>query len=414
MSPDYELAVERYAEFDPEIMANPYPLYQQLRDQAPVHWSPGFDSWLITRYSDVVSGARDPRLSSARMPTFVSQLPESVQEEVLPLVRVFSAFLGFSDPPAHTRLRGMVNKAFRPRVAEGMRPRIQAIVDELLDSVQDSERFDLIGDFAFPLPAIVITEVVGVPPEDRSRFKPWSDNMIAFAGNTFVPDRAVVAQRSLVEMRDYVNDIVAQRRLDPKDDLISSLIAIEDEGDVLNEDEMLALIVNFLVAGHETTTNLIGNGMLALLRHPDQMQKLRDNPSLIETAVEELLRYDSPLQRTNRVSTEELEIGGKLIGKGQFVLLMADAANRDPAQFPDPDRLDITRQNNRHGSFGYGIHFCVGAPLVRVEGQIAIDSILHRLPQLRLESDAALEYEKNLAFRALKSLPLTFQRSAAA
>lgn len=414
MSPDYELAVERYAEFDPEIMANPYPLYQQLRDQAPVHWSPGFNNWLITRYSDVVSGARDPRLSSDRMAKIASKLPESVREEVLPLVRMSEASLAFCDPPDHTRRRGLVNRAFAPRVAESMRPRIQAIVDELLDKVQDSKRFDLISDFGFPLPAIVIAEAVGVPPEDRSRFKEWSNNMVAFAGNLFLPDRAVVAQRSQLEFREYVNDIVAQRRLDPKDDLISSLIAIEEEGDVLNEDEMMALVISFLVGGHETTTNLIGNGVLALLRHPDQMQKLRDNPSLIETAVEELLRYDSPVQRTNRVATEDMEVGGKVIRKGEFVLLMAGAANRDPAQFPDPDRLDITRQNNRHVSFGYGVHFCVGAPLARVEGQVAINSILRRLPQLRLESDATLEYEKNINFRALKSLPLTFQRDAAA
>ena len=414
MPAGYELAVERYAEFDPEIMANPYPLYQELRDQAPVHWSPGFDNWLVTRYSDVVSGARDPRLSSARMATFLGQLPESARDDVLPLVRMASASLAFTDPPDHTRLRALVNRAFTPRVAESMRPRIQAIVDELLASVQDGERFDLIADFAFPLPAIVIAEVVGVPPGDRARLKQWSDNMIAFAGNRFLPDRAMVAQRNQLEFRDYVNDIVAQRRLEPKDDLISSLIAIEDEGDVLDEDEMVALIISFLVGGHETTTNLIANGMLALLRHPDQMQKLRDDPSLIGTAVEELLRYDSPVQRINRVATEDLEVGGELIGKGQFVLLMLGAANRDPAQFPDPDRLDITRQSNRHVSFGYGIHFCVGAPLARVEGQVAINSIVRQLPRLSLEGDAVLEYEKNVAFRALKSLPLTFQRSVAA
>ena len=414
MSPGYELAVERYAEFDPEIMANPYPLYQQLREHAPVHWSPGFDNWLITRYSDVVSRARDPRLSSARMATFLSQLPESSREDVLPLARMASASLAFSDPPDHTRRRGLVNRAFTPRVAESMRPRIQAIVDELLAQVRDGERFDLIADFAFPLPAIVIAEVVGVPPEDRARLKQWSDNMIAFAGNRFIRDRAMVAQRNQLEFRDYVNNIVAQRRLEPKDDLISSLIAIEDEGDVLDEDEMVALIISFLVGGHETTTNLIANGMLALLRHPDQMQKLRDDPSLIGTAVEELLRYDSPVQRINRVATEDVEVGGELIGKGQFVLLMLGAANRDPAQFPDPDRLDITRQSNRHVSFGYGIHFCVGAPLARVEGQVAINSIVRRFPRLSLEGDEVLEYEKNVAFRALKSLPLTFHRSTAA
>ena len=224
----------------------------------------------------------------------------------------------------------------------------------------------------------------------------------------------MVAQRNQLEFRDYVNNIVAQRRLEPKDDLISSLIAIEDEGDVLDEDEMVALIISFLVGGHETTTNLIANGMLALLRHPDQMQKLRDDPSLIGTAVEELLRYDSPVQRINRVATEDVEVGGELIGKGQFVLLMLGAANRDPAQFPDPDRLDITRQSNRHVSFGYGIHFCVGAPLARVEGQVAINSIVRRFPRLSLEGDEVLEYEKNVAFRALKSLPLTFHRSTAA
>ena len=396
--------MERYARFEPEIIADPYPLFDQLRAEAPIHWSPAFNSWLITTHADVVSSSRDLRLSAARASYFMSQLPEPVREAVLPLERQMSTFLAFTDPPDHTRIRGLVNKAFEPK---RMLPRVQEIVDSLLDEVQDDGRMDLISDFAVPLPAIVIAEVVGMPPEDRLRFKRWGDDVAGFVGGSSIPDRALAAQRSLLEMNDYIDGMVALRRLEPRDDFLSALIAGREEGKIVNE-ELVSLISTFLVAGHETTTNLIGNGMLALLRHPDQMRKLKTDPSLIASAVEELLRFDSPLQRTDRVAAEEMEIGGNLIGKGQFVKLMLGAANRDPAQFPQPHRLDIARQNNRHVAFGYGIHFCVGAPLARIEGQLAINSILRRLPKLRLEADAALEYSPNLGLRALKSLPVSF------
>ena len=405
---DYEQAIERYARHDPEILADPYPMFHQLRTEDPVHWSPAFNSWLVTRYSDVVSCSRDPRLSSVRMPVFISQLSESVQEEVLPMARQFSTFLTFVDPPVHTRLRGLVNKALPPRFAEGWRPRIQSIVDSLLDAVQDARRMDLVGDFSAQLPAIVIADVVGVPPEDRVRFKLWADDIAAFVGGSFLPERALAAQRSMSEMRDYANDMVTRRRRDPGDDFISSMLAAGEEDGKLDAEELFSLIITLLVAGHETTKDLIANGTLALLKHPNQMQKLKDDPSLIANAVEEFLRYESPLQRTDRVAAEDLEICGKVIGKGQFVKLLLGAANRDPAQFPDPDRLDIERHHNRQVAFGYGIHFCVGAPLARVEGQIALSSILQRWPELRLESDGALEYQPNLALRALKSLPVAF------
>jgi cytochrome P450 len=290
-----------------------------------------------------------------------------------------------------------------------MRPRIEALVSELISEVQDAGRMDVIRDFAYPLPAIVLGEMLGIPPEDRDQYKKWSDDIgVGLVGTGRAAlDNVERARQSLFELTDYLRPLVAQRRQHPRNDLISNLIAIEVKGDRLSERELFSTCITLILAGHGTTTNLIGNGILALLRHPDQLEALKNDPSLIEIAVEELLRYDSPLQRIWRMATEDVEIDGKHIRKGQIVLPTMGAANRDPAEFAEPDRLNISRQNNPHVALGTGIHLCVGGPLARLQGVIAINALLQRLPSLQLETEA-LAWEANLFHRGLKSLPVVF------
>ena len=388
---------------DPEFVANPYPTYHRLRTEDPVHHSPlGF--WVLTRYEDVVAVLRDLRCAKEAIAAFVAArfgvaVPPGIGLSMLD-----------RDPPDHTRLRGLVSKAFTPRVVEGLRPHIQQIVDGLLARVEGTGSMDLIAEFAYPLPVIVICEMLGVPVEDHERFKEWGLDIARGLDAILLPPGSEVVQRSAASrhaLAGYFRGLIAERRASPRGDLLSALIAAEEAGDTLSEDELLATCILLLVAGHETTVNLIGNGTLALLRHPDQLRRLRENPGLIGSAVEELLRYDGPVQRTARVPSEDVTIGGRTIGKGEMVMPFIGAADRDPAQFPDPDRLDITRVDNRHIAFGWGIHFCLGAPLARLEGQIAINTLVQRLPKLALATDRP-EYRQSLTLRGLKSLPVGF------
>jgi cytochrome P450 len=390
----------------PEILADPYPFYHRLRSRDPVYWDGG--TWVLTGHAEVVAALHDPRLTVERVNTDVSLLPPEAQTVMGVIGQVLSMQMVFRDPPHHTRLRGLVNKAFTPRVVESMRARIGRIVDELLDAVAVSGRMDVIRDLAYPLPVTVIAEMLGVPPADRAELKRWSDDLAALLGRFDLTwDEHVRISRSITELNEYLRGIVAQRRVAPRDDLISALLAAEEHGTVLSEEELLANCMLLLLAGHETTTNLIGNGLLALLRHPDQLERLRAEPGLIATAVEELLRYDSPVQLTSRVAREELELGGKRITRGQYVSLVLGAANRDPKVFPEPDRLDVGRRENRHVAFGHGIHFCLGAALARLEGQIALGTLLRRMPTLRLET-ATPQWRANQALRGLQSLPVAF------
>ena len=366
-------------------------------------------AWLLTRYSDAEAALRDPRLiSGTRISAAVKQLPDAVQPEIQALQNHISSWMGFIDPPDHTRLRALVSNAFTPRMIRGLRPQIQAIVNDLLDRVQEAGEMDVIADFAFPLPAIVIAEMLGLPPEDRDQFKQWSNEIMAFLG-TGRPrvDVARRAQQGVYALKGYLRNIFTQRRQHPRDDLISALLSVEEEGDRLSEEEMFGMCVFLLVAGHETTLSLIGNGLLALLRNPDQRRTLQADPALIDTAVEEFLRYDSPIQHQTRVAREDFKLDGQQIRQGQRVLPMLGAANRDPAQFPDPDRLDICRQPNPHLAFGYGIHFCLGAPLARLEGQIAIETILRRMPALQLMTES-LTWRVHSSMRNPESLPVIF------
>jgi cytochrome P450 len=388
---------------DPEFVADPYPMYHRLRAEDPVHHSPlGF--WVLTRYPDVLAMLRDPRLTKEPIAAFVAArfgvaVPPGLGLSMLD-----------RDPPDHTRLRGLVSKAFTPRALERLRPEIQQIVDGLLDEARGRGSMDLIEEFAYPLPVRVICEMLGVPVKDHERFKGWGLDIARGLDAIMLPPDSPVGQRSVSGRRAlaaYFRELIAERRAAPRDDMLSALIAAEEAGDKLDEEELLATCILLLVAGHETTVNLIGNGTLALLRHPDQLRKLRERPALIGTAVEELLRFDGPVQRTARIPSEDITIGGQTIGKGEMVMPFLGAADRDPTQFPDPDRLDITRTDNRHIAFGMGIHFCLGAPLARMEGQIAINTLLARLPKLALATDRP-QFRQSLTLRGLEALPVSF------
>jgi pimeloyl-[acyl-carrier protein] synthase len=390
--------------YNPEFLANPYPFYQRLRAEEPVHLTPmGF--WVLTRYDDVVTALRDARFGRAGF----EPLLEAVYGAPTESGRLQASML-FRDPPDHTRLRGLVNKAFTPRVIEAMRLRIQSIVDTLLDRVQPTGTMDVIADLAYPLPVTVICEMLGVPIDDHEAIKQWSADVarsldaIGMAADSEIAERGRQGRRGLAE---YFRGLVAERRKTIRADLLSLLIAAEEQGDKLTEGELLSTCMLLFIAGHETTVNLIGNGLYALLRHPDQLRLLRDDASLIQSAVEELLRYDGPVDRTARITNADVELGGRTIPKGSMVLAAIGAANRDPAHFPDPDRLDITRADTRHIAFGFGIHFCLGAPLARVEGQIAISTLLRRLPAIALAAPK-VEWRESSVLRGLKALPVTF------
>jgi cytochrome P450 len=310
------------------------------------------------------------------------------------------------DPPDHTRLRGLVNRAFTPRVVEQLRPRIQQIVDELLDVAAAGGEMDLVRDLAYPLPVTVIAELLGVPAEDRDRLKRWSDELTVVIDPIGSGRSVESAAGAYAELSAYFEAVFEDRRLRPRDDLVSALVAAEQEGERLRGAELLALCALILGAGHETTTNLIGNAVLALLRHPGERKRLQDDPSLMESAVEEFLRYDSPVQATDRVASEDCEIGGQRIEAGRFVAVLIGAANRDPARFPEPDRLELGRADNRHLSFGQGVHYCLGAGLARVEAEIAIGSLLRRFPDVSGSADPP-GYVPSLTLRGPTALPLS-------
>ena len=400
----------------PDFYANPYPVYEQLRTQDPVHWCEPWNCWVISRYDDIAAALRQDGRQFSVVGQFGSQLdalPESVRPRFQTIRQHFSVGLLHSDPPEQTRLRGLINKAFTTRVVEKMRPEIEATIDELLDGVERTGRMDVIRDFAFPLPAIVTANLVGMPPEDRHQFKAWSDDISAFsASNCLTVEVAERAQRSLLAIRTYLLDIAAERRRQPRDDLISRLVSSEREaahkdGERPSEGELLSTCVTFIVGGHETTTALIGSGLLALFEYPDQLRELRDDPTLMTSAVEEFLRYGTPSQRINRLVKEDVEIDGRQIKRGQRVMFLLGSANRDSAQFFDADRLDIRRDPNHHLAFSMGPHFCIGAPLARLEATIAFDALLSRFPNLRLTQESP-NWLPSYQLRMLKSLPVVF------
>jgi pimeloyl-[acyl-carrier protein] synthase len=404
---DSRNALEELPLFGRDMMNDPYPVYERLRATDPVYWSYRFNAWIVTGFEAVVAGLNDLRLASDRSGLLKDMAHD---KDIEPLFSFLSKRMVFADPPLHTRLRGLLNKAFTPHVVEAMRTHIVQLVNGFLDAVMDQGKMDFIRDFAFPLPATVITEMLGVNSSDRDQLKKWSDDFVIFFSThpaQIKREQYLLAVAGMQKFVAYFEDALARVRKDMRQCLLQLMEHAEMNGNRLTEQELIANANLLLIAGHETTTNLLGNGLLALLRHPDQLQKLREDPSLIPMAIEEMLRYDGPVQFTNRVAKEDVVLDGKTIRKGQFVFLFLAAANRDPVAFPDPNRFDIARASHKHVAFGLGHHFCLGAPLARLEAHIAFETLLKRLPKLRLATDK-LEYGENFNLHGLKSMPVTF------
>ncbi len=406
-------------DYDPrraELIANPFPMFARLRAEDPVHWSAILGGWVLTRYADVRTALFDARFSADRITPFRDHLAHDARGQVADLLKTLGMWAVFSDPPDHTRRRALLNKAFTPRAVAGLKPLIEGIVAHLIDGVAGRGAIDLIADFAYPLPASVIAGMIGVPLDDLDRFKQWSDDIAAFVGSALAtPDKRERAQRGVRELSLYFRAMVAEHRRNPRDDILSALIAVEEAGAGLSEDEVVASCILLLFAGHETTTNLIGNGMLALLRHSDAYRVLLRDPGLAPGAVEEMLRYDGPTQAMTRIALEDARLGDDerhpSIRKGDRVFALLNAANRDGAVFPDPDRFDVARSDNRHISFGFGSHYCLGAPLARLEAQLGISALLERLPDLALAIDEP-RWIDSFVLRGVKSLPVRFRAGA--
>ena len=384
---------------DPAVIEDPYPLYHRLRAEDPVHRSAA-GIWVLSRYDDVALALRDPRFGRRGFQELISARFGTPG---------FAHSMLLQDPPDHTRLRTLVSKAFTPRAIEGLRGRVEQMVGTLLDAAADRGEMDLIADLAYPLPAGVICEMLGVPSADRDRLREWSTDIARSMDALVISDPETVARANAAgaALYEYFEALVAERRRSPAEDILSALIAAEEAGDRLSTDELYATLILLFLAGHETTANLIGNGALALLRQPAQLRRLLEHPALIDSAIEELLRYESPVQRLSRITNQDVTLAERTIPAGSLVLALLGATNRDPAHFAEPDRLDVTRQDNRHLAFGTGIHFCLGAPLARLEGRIAFAALLRRCPGLALATDR-IEWRQTFALRALVSLPVRF------
>jgi cytochrome P450 len=373
----------------PEKLENPYPYYARLRENAPVWFSNEGGYWLISRYEDVNAILRDIHYSKkmTNAKGVDKLIARFLDPRLFGMMQTRQHSMLQQDPPDHTRLRGLVNKAFTPKMVEELRPHIESISASLIDAVADKGKMDLIADYAFPLPVTVISEMLGIPTADRDKIKHLARPITEAFDIEASKEGLLRAKDASEAFINYLKPLVAERRKNPKGDLISQLIAAEEEGNRLTEQELFANLVLILLAGHETTVNLIGNGMVALMRHPDQLKKLQENPSLIGSAIDEVLRYDSSVQLARRVVMEDVEIHGQTMRKGDMCTLMIGSANHDPAQFPDPEKFDITRTDNKYLSFGAGIHHCLGSSLAHAEGEIAITQLLTRLPNIKLVTD---------------------------
>ena len=380
--------------YNPLSREDPYAVYRRLRQRDPVHRMRLIDAWVLTRYADVDALLRDHKGFTA----------EGQRFHDIGLTTMLDI-----DPPDHTRIRSLVSRAFTPRSVECWHERVQQITDRLLDAVAGQDRFDLIAALGYPLPVTVIAEMLGVPPADMDRFEVWSNDIAMLVDPVLTPAQLGKVRRATEELFAYFGTIVENRRREPRDDLVSALIAAEEKSDRLTHEELLSSMLLLLVAGNETTCNLIGNGMLALLRHPDQLQRLREDPELLEPAVHELLRYDSPVQLAGRVVRRDLEIGGKRLRAGQNVIGLLGAANRDPAVFEDPDALDIGRKEKNHLSFGRGIHYCLGASLAQLEARVAFRGLLDRFPSIRLAAEP--RHRDGIVLRGVERLWIEVERT---
>ncbi|MCP1184694.1 cytochrome P450 [Paenibacillus sp. 1781tsa1] len=396
MKPNESNESSRPAFFTKEFTHNPYPVYEKLRKDEPVFrvmFPHGEFGWIITRYEDAVQILKDPRFSKDVVRRYGAENQS-----------IFSNNMLFSDPPDHKRLRGLVQKAFTPKLVANMRSHIQDIADDLLDNLPSQEKMNLIDDFAFPLPIIVISEILGVPAQDRDQFRIWSNTVI----DASTAESAELFEQHSKEFTDYLTAWFAKVRQDPGTDLISQLVIAEESGQQLTEKELLGVVSLLIIAGHETTVNLIGNGILALLEHPEQRELLINQPELIHNAIEEMLRYNGPVEfSTSRWALEDIEFRGEHIAQGELVIVALDSANRDEQQFKDADIFDITREKSSHLAFGKGIHLCLGAPLARLEGEIAVSTLLNRFPNIQLQADVnELEWRPGMIVRGVKEIPV--------
>jgi cytochrome P450 len=396
-------------DFDPgasAFHADPFAVYRQLRDEDPAHWSPRLKAWVLTRYDDVKRVCLDERMSSDRLRPFFASLPGAEAARMAELIRVLTLWMVFRDPPEHTRLRRLASRVFHVRSIQALRPKVEALTAWLLESIGERERLDFVADFAGPLPALVIMDMLGVPRGELERLKRLSDEMALFIGSARASeakyDRAEAATR---EMAELFRELAAARRASPRDDLLSQLVHLDDHGDRLTDDELVAMCMLLLFAGHETTTHHLANGLLALARFPAEMAKLRRRPSLAAAAVEELLRYDGPIGAQVRIVQQPQLFHGKTFHPGERVFLMMNSANRDPRAYQDPDRVDLERSGAAHLTFGFGAHICLGFPLARLEGQIALPALLARWREIEVD-DAPLEWLDSLVLRGLTALPL--------
>jgi cytochrome P450 len=391
-----------YHLLDPEVLANPYPLYRQLREEDPVHWDPYLHAWVVTRYAEVVTVLHHYR--AGRTPD-AERLTALGMGELTPIAALMVRQMLFLDPPDHGRVRRLASVAFTPRRVAHLRDHIRQIAQGLVDELDDRASFDVISALANPLPAIVTAEMLGVPTADHELLKSWSQDFAEMLGNfQHNPGRARKTLRSVEEMVAYFRAAVMREASQPTEGLINALATAEVDGDRLTEEEIVANVIVTLVGGLETTTNLIGNGLLTLLRQPQELERLRSEPALMPSAVEELLRYESPSQHTARLAPAGAALDGNEIPEGAAVIAVMGAGNRDPERFPEPDRLKLDRGDNRHLAFGWAAHFCFGAPLARIEGQIAFETLLARFPTLSLVESEEIRWRPNLGLRGLAEL----------
>ena len=391
-----------------EFVSNPYPTYERLLANYPIYGDESTGIWYISSYRYVTSLFKDSRFSSNRVQPLVAGLSDGERQAVRPLADTLSKIVLFLDPPKHTPIRKAINKALTLRLVTQMTPRIQALVNQLIEDVYERGYMDIIADVAYPLPAIVIAEMLGANPKDRDKLKQWSDDLARFLGAKTTANEVIQVQQSVLEMREYFRHVLKRHYAKPGDNLLGSLLTIREKDKDFTDDDLLANCVGLIFAGHETTTNLIANGLLALLKHPEQMQALKQNPSLITMAVEECLRYESPVQRIGRIPVEDIHLNGICIPKGQRVFLLLGAANRDHEVFSAPNAFHITRAENRHLAFGYGTHSCPGAALGKLEANIAINSLISRLNGLELRTETP-QWQYNLGFRAMEAMPIAFK-----